>query len=113
MKRDFRQYVEDIIESIIKIEEYTKNLEEDEFYHNTLIQDGVVRRLEIIGEAVKHIPKHIRDKYPGTPWRKIAGLRDILSHEYFGIILENAWNVVQNYLPKLKTEIMQIRKTLL
>ena len=61
---------------LISIEEYIKRLSEDQFDEKTLIQDGVIRRLEIIGEAVKHIPKRIRDQYPVIPWRRITGMRD-------------------------------------
>jgi len=64
MKRDIRVYVEDILESIEKIEEYTKPISEEDFYKNTQIQDAVLRRLAIIGEAVKNIPQEFRDKYP-------------------------------------------------
>lgn len=67
MKRDIRVYIEDILECIGKIEEYTKEITEDDFYENTQIQDAVLRRLEIIGEAVKNIPQEFRDKYPEIP----------------------------------------------
>lgn len=110
MKRDIRQYLEDIIESTTKLEEYIKDLTEEDFYNNTLIQDAVLRRIENIGEAVKHVPKHLRDKYPDIPWKSIAGMRDILSHEYFGIILENAWNVAKKEASKLKKNIIKIQE---
>ena len=81
MKRDIGVYVSDILECIAKIEEYTKEITEDDFYENTQVQDAVLRRLEIMGEAVKNIPQGFRGKYPEIPWRKIAGMRDILIHE--------------------------------
>lgn len=112
MKRDIRQYLEDIVESITKLEEYIKDLTQEDFYKNTLIQDAVLRRIETIGEAVKHVPKYLRDKYPAIPWKKIADMRDILSHEYFGIILENAWNVTRKETAKLKKVILKIQKDL-
>jgi len=86
MKRDARVYIEDILEAITKIEEYMREVTSDEeFYNNTQIQDAVLRRLEIIGEAVKNIPEEFRDRYPDIPWKQIAGMRDILIHEYSGV----------------------------
>ena len=76
MKRNALIYIEDILDSIRKIESYTENVFESEFYNDTEKQDAVIRRLEIIGEAVKNIPQEIKDNYPDIPWRKISGMRD-------------------------------------
>ena len=89
MPRDFRLYLEDVIEAMAKIRRYT----------------AVVRNLEVIGEAVKKIPEDMRQKHAGIDWRKIAGLRDILIHEYFGIDIEINWDIVQNKLPSLEGSI--------
>lgn len=112
MKRDPRLYIEDILQSITSIEKYIKSLKKDSFYTDELIQDGVIRRLEIIGEAVKQLPKDTMKQYPKVPWQKIAGLRNRLSHEYFGIILERVWNVTKKDLPNLKKIILKIKKGL-
>ncbi len=107
-KRKPDVYLQDILESIQQIEEYLDGVKENEFYQNSEKQDAVLRRLEIIGEAVKHISDDIRDEYDEVPWRKIAGMRDIIIHEYFGVTLSMIWVVTQRDLPDLKSKIKEI-----
>ena len=102
MKRDARVYVADILESIAKIEEYTAEIDFSHFLDNSQIQDAILRRLEIIGEAVKHIPKDLKKLHPDVPWKEIAGLRDVLIHEYFGVKPDRIWKVVSQDIPELK-----------
>ena len=78
--------------------------------NNSLVLDGVVRNLEIIGEAVKNIPPQVKEKHPEIEWKKIASLRDILAHEYFGVDVEVIWDIVENKLPGLKAQISRILK---
>ena len=108
MKRNIKLYLQDIWESTLAIEEYTQNLAEDEFYSNRQVQDAIIRRLEIIGEAVKNVDDDFRNKYTQIPWKKIAGMRDIIAHEYFGVKLERVWDVVRKDLPDIKQQMLLI-----
>jgi uncharacterized protein with HEPN domain len=101
MTRDVRVYVADILESIRLIEQYARGVSREDFMANTQVQDAVLRRLEIIGEAVKGIGDDVRSRYPTIPWKQIAGLRDVLIHTYFGVTLERIWKVIEDDLPEL------------
>lgn len=108
MSRDFRVYLEDIIEAVTKIESYMHEVPFATFQQDLMRIDAVLRNLGIIGEATKKIPASLKKKYPDVEWRKIAGLRDILVHEYFGVQLELVWDVVQTKLPRLKEQVSRI-----
>ena len=105
-RRNIGLYLRDIADSISAIEEYTNAIMEEGFYSNRLVQDAVVRRLEIIGEAAKNIDDDFKSKYPEIPWKKIAGMRDIIAHGYFGVKLERIWDTVKQDLPRLKKQIV-------
>jgi len=108
MTRDMRPYIQDILESIEAIEEYVQFTTEEQFYRNRQVQDAVLRRLEIIGEAVKKLDEDFKNRYPEIPWKKIAGLRDVLIHEYFGVSLKRIWRVIKIDLVDLKFKISRI-----
>ncbi len=111
MPRDYKISLEDILDAARKIRAYTEGMSQKKFAADSKTLDAVVRNLEIIGEAIKKIPDNIRSKYPAVDWKKIAGLRDILIHEYFGIDVEIIWDIVQNKLPVLEKQVQQILKT--
>ena len=110
MKRNIKLFLEDIVEQIELIENSIKNIKKNNFLENRDLQDATVRRLEIIGEAAKNIPEVIRKKYPGTEWKKIAGIRDIIIHAYFELDLDLIWDVVKNKIQDLKQQIQEILK---
>ena len=112
MKKDFLIFLKHILESIELIEDYVKDTTEKEFLSNPQQQDAVIRRIEIIGEAIKNIPTENKDRHPGIPWKAISGMRDILIHEYFGIDLKLTWRVVELKIPELKEKIFEIKKGL-
>jgi len=111
-KRDPRVNVTFILECIELIEEYLKDITEDEFMDTTKLQDAIIRRIELIGEAVKDISKSIKENYPQIPWKRIAGMRDILIHDYLGIDLDTTWQVAQNEILVLKQEMLKIKRDL-
>ena len=109
MSRDESLYLADIQESCEKVLRFTKGMTYKDFAHDDLHFDAVLRNLEIIGEAVKNISEETRQKYPNVKWRKIAGFRDIVAHEYFGVNEETVWDIVENEISILLT----IAKTML
>jgi len=109
MPRDYRVYLDDIVEAIGKIEEYTRGFSLDDLRKNSMALDAVIRNLEIIGEAAKRIPEDVRRRHPEIEWKKVGGLRDILAHEYFGVDIEILWDIVRNKLGALRTAAERMR----
>jgi len=105
-------YFDHILESIFYLQKYTKDTSRTKFLKSVELQDKVIRRLEIIGEAVKNIPNPIRQEYKDVPWKKIAGMRDVLIHDYFEVELDLAWEVIKSDIPILKKQIEKIKKDL-
>jgi len=109
-KRNYKLFITDISDRANRILDYTKGKSFEEFIKNQMLIDAVVRNLEIIGEATKNLPDKIRQKYPQIEWRKIAGLRDIAIHGYFGIDNEILWDIIQNKIPDLVMKIQEVSK---
>ena len=108
MKKDDLIFIEHILDSINKIEKYVNEISVEEFVDNELIQNGVIRNFEIIGESTKHLSADFRDKQPEVPWKKISGMRDILIHDYLGIDIYSVWDTIEKDLPELKEQLNSI-----
>jgi len=108
MKKNVKIFLEHILEAIKLIEEYINNKEKSDFLKSIQLQDSVIRRIEIIGEAIKNIPSNFKGTHEDIPWKEITGMRDILIHQYFGVDLELTWEVIKVDLPKLKKSIISI-----
>ncbi len=106
--RDYRLYLHDIKEAIEKIETFTKGFTFEEFAEDDKTVDAVIRNLEILGEAAKHIPKRLKEKHPDVDWKAMAGMRNILAHEYFGVRMGIIWKTIKERLPELKQKIEEI-----
>ena len=98
------------MDSISAIEDYSEGISKDQFTKDKKTQDAIIRRIEIIGEAVKNVSKEFREKNKSIPWEDIAGTRDKLIHHYFGVDLDLTWDIIKKEIPKLKEEIEKILK---
>ena len=110
MKKNAIIYINHIQDCIQKIKNYTYGFDEKEFLKNTLVQDAVIRNFEIIGESTKQLNAGFKAKYPAIEWKKIAGMRDKLIHDYIGVDLWAVWGVVEKILPELEKQIIEIKE---
>lgn len=107
-RREALLYIQDTIEAMKKIEEYSKGLSFDEFSEDCKTIDAIIRNFEIIGEATKNIPEEMKKEYPEVPWKRMAGIRDKLIHEYFGVDTDILWKAIKEELPEIKSKIEKI-----
>lgn len=110
MKEEFLDYIEDIIEAMNDAMSFIEGMEYDDFLKDRKTIYAVIRAIEIIGEAVKKIPESVKNRYPQIPWRDMAGMRDKLIHEYFGVNLRAVWDTVKQDIPNLKPSFDKILK---
>ena len=111
-KTENKLYLEEIVEFCRHIEEYLTNVEMPDFLNNRMLQDALVRKIEIIGEAAKSLTKEFCEQNPQIPWREITRMRDKVIHHYFRVDLETVWKTAKIDIPVLKSEISKILKSL-
>lgn len=108
MPKDFKVYLDDIIESAVKIKSYIAGMSYEDFFNDDRTIDAVLRNLGIIGEATKRIPENIRKQRSDIEWHKVIGLRNILIHQYSGVDLEIVWQIITQKLPLFEQQIKNI-----
>ena len=112
MRKNVKIFLEHILDAINLIEDYINNKKKSDFLEFKQLQDSVIRRIEIIGEAIKNIPSDFKEYHKSIPWKEITGMRDILIHQYFGVDLELTWEVIKTDIPNLKKQIISIKNEL-
>lgn len=110
MKYEDKIYLQHILDEITKIENTAVKLTKEKFDKNVDVQDAMIRRLEVIGEATKNLSEKLKKDNPKIEWKKIAGTRDIVIHSYFDVDLSLIWEIIVTYIPKLKKDITSILK---
>lgn len=112
MSRDDRIYLLHILDAVGQIETYLSGITYDDFMASRMHQDAVIRQIEILGEATKNISMDIRDQNPDIPWKDIAGMRDILIHQYFGVDLGSVWDSAISDIPAIKPLLQKLENQL-
>ncbi len=108
MKRNYSLFLKDILSAMEAIEKFVEGMSYEELTQDDKTSSAVIRKFEIVGEATKHIPEWLRNKYPEIPWKSMAGMRDRLIHAYFGIDYKLVWEAIELEIPVLKSKLQKI-----
>jgi uncharacterized protein with HEPN domain len=106
--RDYKLYVKDILDAMEAIETFVEGMELEQFMSDDMVSSAVIRKFEIIGEASKHVPDSIRERYPTIPWKEMSGMRDKLIHFYMGVKYELVWHTIKDVIPQIKPTLRKI-----
>lgn len=112
MEREFDDYLHDILDAMEKAQKFVENLTYEEFIRDDKTVFAAIRALEIIGEATKNIPDETRKQNPGVPWKEMAGMRDVLIHDYFGVDMQTVWLTVTEKIPEVKLSLQKLLEKL-
>lgn len=107
-QRQVRLFIEDMLEAISRVEQFTQGYREEEFERDALVSSAVIRQLEVLGEAAANIPEAVRANYAHIPWRRIVGLRNMLIHAYFQVDLGIIWQIITVNLPETKQQLKEM-----
>ncbi len=108
MKRDHKLFIKDIISAMTSIEEFVEGLSLDKVREDDKTSSAVIRKFEIIGEATRHVPDNLKEKYPDIPWKRMAGMRDRLIHAYFGVDYRLVWEAIKIDIPELRPRLQEV-----